>query len=95
MGSTAKLKKTPAPLAVEVTPFSGSQILNSRHLAPDIQEQILFLPPTVRGRDPIYLADVQPMAHRGPVRDARPGREWGSSILNCFVRETFAHRRGC
>jgi hypothetical protein len=32
------------------------------HLAPDIQEALLFLPPTVRGRDPILLADLMPIA---------------------------------
>jgi hypothetical protein len=31
-------------------------------LAPDIQEALLFLPPTVRGRDPILLADLMPIA---------------------------------
>ena len=38
------------------------QILNLIHLAPDIQEALLFLPLTVRGRDPILLADLQPIA---------------------------------
>ena len=38
------------------------QILNLLHLAPDIQEALLFLPPTVRGRDPIILADLMPIA---------------------------------
>jgi hypothetical protein len=32
-----------------------SQILNLIHLAPDIQEALLFLPPIQRGRDPIIL----------------------------------------
>ena len=39
-----------------------SQILNLIHLAPDLQEVLLFLPPTQRGRDPIILADLQPIA---------------------------------
>jgi hypothetical protein len=39
-----------------------TQILNLLHLAPDIQEAILFAPPTVRGRDPISLRQVQPIA---------------------------------
>jgi hypothetical protein len=30
-----------------------SQIMNLTNLAPDIQETILFLPPTFRGVDPI------------------------------------------
>jgi hypothetical protein len=38
------------------------QILNLLHLAPDIQEALLFLPPTLRGRDAILLADLQPIA---------------------------------
>jgi hypothetical protein len=39
-----------------------SQILSLVHLAPDIQEAILFLPRTVRGRDPVILRDVLPLA---------------------------------
>ena len=39
-----------------------SQIMNLRLLAPDIQQQILFLPAAPRGRDPIHLRLVQPIA---------------------------------
>jgi hypothetical protein len=39
-----------------------SQIMNLLNLAPDIQEQILFLPRTERGRDPIHLRQLQPIA---------------------------------
>ena len=38
------------------------QIVNLIHLAPDIQEALLFLPPTQRGRDAIILADLMPIA---------------------------------
>jgi hypothetical protein len=38
------------------------QILNLLYLAPDIQEALLFLPPTQRGRDAIILADLMPIA---------------------------------
>jgi hypothetical protein len=38
------------------------QIMNLLHLSPDIQEALLFLPPTLRGRDPIILADLMPIA---------------------------------
>jgi len=31
-----------------------TQIMNLLHLAPDIQEELLFLPRTVSGRDPIH-----------------------------------------
>jgi hypothetical protein len=39
-----------------------SQVMNLVLLAPDIQEQILFLPRTRNGRDPIRLAMLQPIA---------------------------------
>src|SRR5689334_11261346 len=39
-----------------------TQILNLLLLAPDIQEALLFLPPTERGRDPIHLRQLQPLA---------------------------------
>ena len=39
-----------------------TQIMNLLCLAPDIQEAILFLPRTVRGRDQIILAQLQPIA---------------------------------
>ena len=39
-----------------------SQILNLLLLAPDIQEELLFLPRTERGRDPIHLRQLQPVA---------------------------------
>jgi len=38
------------------------QILNLLQLAPDLQEALLFLPLTLRGRDPIILADLMPIA---------------------------------
>src|SRR5262245_5492255 len=39
-----------------------SQIMNLVYLAPDIQEEILFLPKVLRGRDPIHLRHLQPIA---------------------------------
>ena len=45
-----------------VTRARISQIMNLINLAPDIQEVILFLPRTERGRDPIHLALLQPIA---------------------------------
>jgi hypothetical protein len=32
------------------------------HLAPDLQEQVLFLPRTERGRDRVILRHLQPIA---------------------------------
>jgi hypothetical protein len=45
-----------------VTRARVCQIMNLLCLAPDIQEALLFLPRTQRGRDPIILADLQPIA---------------------------------
>src|SRR2546423_10629471 len=45
-----------------VTRARVSQILSLVHLAPDIQEAILFLPRTQRGRDRVILSDVLPIA---------------------------------
>jgi hypothetical protein len=39
-----------------------TQIMNLLLLAPNLQEEILFLPPRRRGRDPIRLARLQPIA---------------------------------
>jgi len=41
-----------------------TQIMNLLCLAPDIQEQILFLPRTERGRDPIILKELQRIAKK-------------------------------
>ena len=45
-----------------VTRARISQIMNLLNLAPDLQEAILFLPRTERGRDAIVLRDLQPIA---------------------------------
>jgi hypothetical protein len=45
-----------------VTRARISQVMNLLGLAPDIQEALLFLPRTERGRDPIILHDLQPIA---------------------------------
>ena len=39
-----------------------SQVMNLLQLAPDLQEALLFLPRTLRGRDPIHLRLLQPIA---------------------------------
>jgi hypothetical protein len=45
----------------QISRAQASHIMNLLCLAPDIQEQILFLPRTERGRDPIHLRHVQPL----------------------------------
>ena len=39
-----------------------SQIMSLLNLAPEFQEVILFLPPTLRGRDVVHLRDLLPIA---------------------------------
>ena len=53
-----------AELAVlgRVTRARLTQIMNLLSLAPDIQEQILFLPLTERGRDAVTERDLRPIA---------------------------------
>jgi hypothetical protein len=40
----------------------GLAATNLLHLAPDIQQQLLFHHRPARGRDPIHLARMQPIA---------------------------------
>ena len=44
-----------------VTRARMSQIVNLLNLAPDIQEEVLFLPRTTKGRDPIGERDLRPI----------------------------------
>jgi hypothetical protein len=48
--------------------------MNLLYLAPDIQEAPLFLPPVQRGRAPVLLADLQPVAALADW--ARQRRRW-------------------
>jgi hypothetical protein len=48
--------------------------MNLVNLAPDIQEALLFLPRTVRGRDPIHLRMLQPIA--GVIDWKKQRRMW-------------------
>lgn len=45
-----------------VTRARLTQVINLLLLAPDIQEQILFLPKTERGRDSVTEPDLRPIA---------------------------------
>ena len=46
----------------QVTRARMSQIMGLLGLAPDIQEALLFLPRTQKGRDPIAERDLRPIA---------------------------------
>jgi hypothetical protein len=73
-----------------VTPARVSQIMNLLCLAPDLQEQLLFLPPTERGRDPIILHQLQPIAQ---VLDWKKQRRlWHDLvILRCGISGKNSH----
>jgi hypothetical protein len=45
-----------------VTRARITQIMNLLHLAPDLQERLLFLSRPPQGRDPVHLARLQPIA---------------------------------
>jgi hypothetical protein len=57
-----------------------TQIMNLLLLAPDIQEQILFLPLTRRGRDPVRLAQLQPIVRILDWNQQRP--LWAALVHN-------------
>ena len=61
-----------------VTRARVCQIMNLVYLASDLQEALLFLPPTERGRDRIILADLQPVAALPDWRQQR--RRWAEWI---------------
>ena len=55
-----------------------TQIMSLLNLAPDIQEAILFLPHTVRGRDPIRESHLRPLT---AVPDWREQRRMWRALL--------------
>ena len=69
-----------------VTRARITQIMNLLHLAADIQEQILFLPPTRHGRDPIHLAQLQPIATTLDWSQQR--RLWAALVRNLMEHFT-------
>lgn len=62
-----------------------TQIMNLLHLAPDIQEEVLFLPRTMKGRDPIRERDLRPIA-------AVPHWNRQRKMWHGFLRERMASR---
>ena len=46
---------------VDVTQPRMSQIMNLLHLAPDLQETLLFLPRTIKGNDPVHEKMLRPV----------------------------------
>lgn len=58
----------------EVTQPRITQIMNLLHLAPDIQEEVLNLPPAPKGRDYVTERDLRPIA--AIVSWDRQRRDW-------------------
>ncbi len=64
-----------------VTRARLTQIMNLTLLAPDIQEELLFLPRTNRGRDPIAEPQLRPIAG---IPDWRKQRKlWRGFVAEC------------
>jgi hypothetical protein len=57
-----------------VTPARLTQILSLRQLAPDIQEEVLFLPPTQQGRAALTERQIRPLL--GTLRWSEQRRQW-------------------
>lgn len=62
-----------------VTQPRMTQIMNLLHLAPDIQEEILFLPPSPGGRDPIHEHLLREVTACADWREQR--RRWAALRL--------------
>jgi hypothetical protein len=57
-----------------------TQIMNLAVLAPDIQETLLFLPRTERGRDPLRLRHLQPLTRIADWGEQR--KRWQALLSN-------------
>jgi hypothetical protein len=62
-----------------------TQIMMLLNLAPDVREQLLFLPRTERGRDAIKQTDVRPIAR---ILDWRKQRRMWAALQQRVDRET-------
>jgi hypothetical protein len=69
-----------------------TQIVNLLVLAPDIQEALLFLPRTEKGRDPIHLGQLQPLA---AVLDWRQQRHLWQELWRNQAQRTLSTDEGC
>jgi hypothetical protein len=67
----------------EVTRARISQIANLLHLAPDLQEELLFWRRPPRGRDPLHLARLQPIAAAFDWKKQR--RLWGELVRGSWA----------
>lgn len=76
---------------VHVTQPRITQIMNLLHLAPDIQEELLHLPPMAEARDALTERDLRPMAR---LRDWRKQRTvWAQLTLSQMPSPPCVHVR--
>ena len=68
-----------------VTQPRMTQIMNLNHLAPDIQEELLFLPRVTNGRDAILEKMLRPIA--GEVDWRRHRRQWAVLHVSTQTRQ--------
>lgn len=66
--------KTEIARLVMVTQPRITQVMNLCYLAPDIQEELLFLPRVLKGRDPVHEKRVRRICRE--VCFARQRRQW-------------------
>ena len=63
-----------------ITRARMTQIINLLNLAPDIQEEILYLPRTTKGRDPIGERNLRPIC---AVMDWKKQRRLWQQMQDC------------
>jgi hypothetical protein len=73
----------------QITTARMTQIMSLLNLAPDIQEQILFLPHTERGRDVVKETDIRPIV---AVLDWRKQRRMWAAIQRNLERDDAGSR---
>ncbi len=76
-----------------VTRARVTQVMNLLLLAPDLQEALLFLPRVERGRDPVVLRDLRPVAVQTDWRAQR--RLWRQLERRIGVRRQVSPPRAC
>ena len=66
-----------------VTQPRMTQIMNLIHLAPDIQEELLFLPLVIEGKDPIHERMLRPIS--AEILWGAQRRRWHSLTANAVL----------
>ncbi len=76
-----------------VTQPRMTQIMNLLHLAPDIQEELLHLPPVVEGRDPTRERMLRKLTKTVNWREQR--RLWAECRQTCVGNQATNRGRHC